>query len=613
MINNSSFNIHIAFAQYFNDKKLEPFLFMLSKKMEDGHICFDINTIDENSEFWLEYNDKPKFPILFNEESEFVGSISDVSKPFILHNNLLYTGRNFCYETLIIEHLQRLSDLNPNELQLRIQALMEKKPFVQKLHTSSITDDDGNSFPDWQFYASLSGFMNNVTIITGGPGTGKTTTVAKILAILNAIQPDFKLALAAPTGKAAMRMKESLLNTVNKKRNAHLEINKVVESVEPSTIHRLLGSNKNSLFFKYNDENQLDLDVIIIDESSMIGVGLFAKLLSAIKDGTRLIILGDSDQLASVEAGSLFGDICKGLIDNENKFSEERFNFFKSLSTGNNSLDEKVIFKKRNSFLDECLIRLKKTYRYEQASKLGQFTKAVIQGKVDDLEDIIAIANDSLIVDETYSESKFSSFVEAYDSYLKESDIELALKKINNLRVLCAVREGEQGVYAINAKIEKMLKKKCGLQPSEGFYHNQPIMVKKNTPALNLFNGDIGIIRLDENKKLKAYFQRDTDKDKGENKGSISQISSINPALISDWETVFAMTIHKSQGSEFDEVLVVLPKNENIRLLTRELLYTAVTRAKKKAIVQSGLETIKSTVNRGVERVSGVKQRINII
>jgi exodeoxyribonuclease V alpha subunit len=135
-------------------------------------------------------------------------------------------------------------------------------------------------------------------------------------------------------------------------------------------------------------------------------------------------------------------------------------------------------------------------------------------------------------------------------------------------------------------------------------------MVTKNTPVLNLFNGDVGIIRLDENKQLKAYFTAISTKDSGEDG---TQIMAINPALISDWETVFAMTIHKSQGSEFDAVMVVLPKQESNRLLTRELLYTAVTRAKKKAIIQSSMETIKSTVQKGVERVSGVQQRINTI
>jgi len=575
--------------------------------MEEGHICVDINFINENREFWNELRKNQTSPFSFPEKSEYVGSEFDANKPFVLHNDRFYTGRNFYYETSIIEHLKSLSFLTYEELQLRIQALIEKKDFVQKLHSSSVVDDDGHPFPDWQFYAALSGFLNNFTIITGGPGTGKTTTVAKVLAILNAIQPNIKLGLAAPTGKAAMRMKESLLNTVNDERNAYLGIQKIVESVKPSTLHRFLGNKKDSVFFKHNEENQLDLDVIIIDESSMIGVSMFAKLLSAIKVGTRLILLGDSDQLASVEAGSLFGDICKGLTENENKFSAERFNFFNSLTTGTNSLDENAIFQNRNSFLDECLIRLQKTYRYEQVSKLGQFTKAVIKGKANDITEIVSISNDSLQVDESYSESIFSNFVSAYDAYLEENDIEQALKKINNLRVLCAVREGEQGVYAINSKIEKLLKKKGCLEPEEGFYHNQPIMVKINTPTLNLFNGDVGIIRLDENKKLKAYFNASSNSDED------SKIIAINPALISDWETVFAMTIHKSQGSEFDEVLVVLPKNESIRLLTRELLYTAVTRAKKKAIIQSSLETIKSTVRRGVERVSGVQQRINTI
>ena len=606
-MNNS---IHYAFAHFFTEKALQPFLYYLSKKMQEGHICIDLDKINTNYEYWIEFGEKPKFPLTFPKESDLIGSELDMNKPFVLHNNHLYTGRNFYYETKVIERLKALAKIDSDQQNVRMEALKNNLPFVKQLHSSSIKDDNGLPFPDWQFYAAISGFLNNFTIITGGPGTGKTTTVAKVLALLNAIQPGFKLALAAPTGKAAMRMKESLMNTVSDERNKHLGIQSVVEQVEPSTIHRLLGSKKDSVFFKRNEENPLDQDVIIIDESSMIGVGLFAKLLSAIKNGARVIVLGDSDQLASVDSGSLFGDICKGLAANENKFTQAKIDFFNALILGENSLDNTYVFTNQVSFLDEQIIRLKKTYRYEQASKLGQFTQAVIKGKQDKIKSVLAEEDESLTVDETYSESVFSSFVNGYEAYLNEPDIEQALKKLNQLRVLCAVRQGEQGVYAVNSKIETILRRKFELKVTDGFYHNQPIMVTKNTPVLNLFNGDVGIIRLDENKQLKAYFTAISKKDSGED---CTQIMAINPALISDWETVFAMTIHKSQGSEFDAVMVVLPKQESNRLLTRELLYTAVTRAKKKAIIQSNMETIKSTVQKGVERVSGVQQRINTI
>ena len=606
-MNNS---VHLSFARFFKEASLQPFLYYLSKKMQEGHICIDLDKINTNNEYWLEYGEKPEFPLIFPKDSELVGNESDFNKPFCLHNNRFYTGRNFYYESKVIERLKAIAEIDANLHNERMEALQNKLQFVQQLHNPSIKDDDGNCFPDWQFYAAISGFLNNFTIITGGPGTGKTTTVAKVLALLNAIQPGFKLALAAPTGKAAMRMKESLMNTVSDDRNKHLAIQSLVENVEPSTIHRLLGSKKDSVFFKHNAENPLNLDVIIIDESSMIGVGLFAKLLLAIKNGTRVIILGDSDQLASVEAGSLFGDICKGLVVNENKFTQARIDFFKTLITAENTLDETFIFTNKSSFLDEQIIRLKKTYRYEQASKLGQFTQAVIKGEEGKIQSILADENDSLIVDETYSESEFSSFVSGYEAYLNEKDIETALNKINQLRVLCAVRQGEQGVYAVNSKIETILRRKFDLKVTDGFYHNQPIMVTKNTPALNLFNGDVGIIRFDENKHLKAYFSAISNKEGGE---ETTRLIAINPALISDWETVFAMTIHKSQGSEFDAVMVVLPKQESNRLLTRELLYTAVTRAKKKAIIQSSLETISNTVRKGVDRVSGVQKRINTI
>ncbi|MCW3109774.1 MAG: exodeoxyribonuclease alpha subunit, partial [Segetibacter sp.] len=192
----------------------------------------------------------------------------------------------------------------------------------------------------------------------------------------------------------------------------------------------------------------------------------------------------------------------------------------------------------------------------------------------------------------------FEQFVEGYAEYIKEPDIKKALQKLNQLRVLCAVREGEQGLYSLNTAIENYLRKKKLITKKSEYYENRPIIVTKNYYSLGLFNGDVGIIRPDENGVLKAWFE-----------DSNNELKSVFPGYVAESETVFAMTIHKSQGSEYDKVLVILPDNSNIQILTRELLYTAVTRAKSKVIVQASEAVILHTAEGVVERASGIMER----
>lgn len=611
---------HHTFAHFFKQDTLAPYLFALSKKMQDGHICLDLNELPADEEFWKEFDGDHQNLEPLPEQSELIALSSDEKKPFILANNKLYLNRDFFYETQVLKGLKKMVADEQKEVGSRKKELLTHKSFIEGLRSEdkNLAAFEADEKPDWQLVAAIQGALNNLTIVTGGPGTGKTTTVAKILALLNQMEPGLKIGLTAPTGKAAMRMKESLLNTVNDERNKNLQINNLVADLEAKTIHRLLGSIHQSPFFKHNDENPLNYDVVVVDEASMIGVGLFAKLIKAMKPGARLIILGDAEQLAPVDAGSLFGDLCTGLKENENQFKEQHLAFINTFLAKDRQLNEIYKLAQSNSFLDEHLVRLKKTYRYDQRSKMGQFTKAVIAGKVDELEGILSLEEDSLVLDEEYDEKLFKQFVSKYKAYIEEPSIEKALEKLNDCRVLCAVRQGDQGIYKINERIEGLLKSAFNGQknadglfyfkPSDGFYHNQPIMVTQNTPAIGLQNGDVGIIREQEG-RLKAFFPSTKDSNHDTTMNA-EKLKVVNPAIIPEWETVFAMTIHKSQGSEFNEVMVILPKQEENRLLTRELLYTGVTRAKEKALVQSSLEIVKQTTLQGVNRGSGIQERI---
>jgi exodeoxyribonuclease V alpha subunit len=404
------------------------------------------------------------------------------------------------------------------------------------------------------------------------------------------------VALAAPTGKAAVRMAESLKSASPGLSPA---IRAQFETITPLTIHRLLKSNPDSPYFRFNKENPLNYDVVIVDESSMIDVALFAKLLNAVGENTKLILLGDKDQLASVEAGSLFGDLCKSQPSFQ--VSPERaalINLF--ITDPKRQITGDLVTTPKRQLLFEQIVELKGSHRFRSDEGIGKFSKTVINGNIDQLQSFLVSSGDEQVqIDTKYDEKVFEAFIKGYKEYIREPDIRKALKKFNSLRVLCAVREGDHGLYTLNKRVEKYLQQNRLIKPTSEFYEHRPVIVMKNHYDINLFNGDVGIMRYDENQALKAWFE-----------DSSGELKSILPGFISEAETVYAMTIHKSQGSEFDRVLVVLPDLENMPLLTAELLYTAVTRARSKVVVQGSEAVISRTAARRVKRASGISGRI---
>ena len=583
-------DVHRQFAELFKSENLKPYAYLVSKKLSEGHICVNIGEI-ENEDLPDAYS---KFTFdshaLINES--FVAAANEEIQPFILHNNRLYLQRYFNYETIIINRIYDLLQTEKFLQNERFQLLENHKDFVVDLFHDKKED---SKVTDWQIVAGISAALNNFTIITGGPGTGKTTTVAKILAILFKIDPDIKIALAAPTGKAASRLAESLKNT---KLNTDKSILQKFQLLEPFTIQRLLGFIPDSPYFKHNQLNPLNFDVVIIDESSMMDAALFAKLLDAIGPKTRMILLGDKDQLASVEAGSLFGDLCQSQQE-LNIFSPEKSSFINSfIYHSENKISGKNVDENNNHPLFEHVIELQKSHRYSDKKGIGKFSKAVINNDGETIKDFFKNNDDQVLIAPYYSEDIFKKFVIGYEEFIRERDIKKALKKLNNLRVLCAVREGENGVRSVNLKIEKYLQEKRLINLSTIFYKNRPVIITKNHYDLNLFNGDVGIIRADENGELKAWFENNED-----------DLKCYSPAYLSSCETVFAMTIHKSQGSEFDKVMVILPDSIDIPILTRELLYTAVTRAKSKVFIQASEDVILQSAEKFVKRSSGLKDR----
>lgn len=589
-------DIHRQFAEFFEEPAIWPYAYLLSQKLTEGNICISVDDVPEN------LNSTPYSKSITAKElislKHLVSTQDVLTTPFILHNERLYFQRYFKYETSIIHKLNDLIAAEKTVLANRMSQLESQRTLIQSLKTDYKLDNlTTKEKVDWQLVAVTQALLNNFTIITGGPGTGKTTTLAKLLIVLYALEPNAKVALAAPTGKASMRMLESLKSsTLNFTEETKAKIGQLV----PSTIHSLLGYKRESVNFKHNAENPLPYNWVVVDEASMIDVPMFSKLLAAIGDNTRIILLGDKDQLASVEAGSLLGDLCQTL-PSLNQFSDETAQWINTFITDDDRKIYAEFISDTKQLLAGHIIELKYSHRFNSQGAIGKVSRAVIEGKVEEVKALIQNAQGTnVIVDQKNDPALLENFVAGYEAYINEHDKAEALKKLNQLRVLVAVRQGPRGLYAINKAIELHLRKKALIKPDDEFYENRPIMITRNMYDLGLLNGDTGIMRKDASGNMKVWFE--------DGQGGIK---SVLPAYLNYSETAFAMTIHKSQGSEFDHVMVILPEGTSNALLTRELLYTGITRAKSSITIQGEMATIEHAVNSCVKRISGITGRID--
>jgi len=463
--------------------------------------------------------------------------------PLVVENNRLYLHRYWFYE-------QRLA--------------MQIKAMAKHSHAFAKLDDlldvyftTGTDETDWQREAAKMAVTQSFTIITGGPGTGKTTTVVKILALLQALSPSKPLliALAAPTGKAAMRLQESIGS-----KKAELPCPDTVKSHIPETVttlHRLLGAKPPSPYFHHNADKPLVYDLVVVDEASMVDLALMSKLLDALKPGARLILLGDKDQLASVESGAVLADLTEALPEHtvELKTSHRFAGTIKNLADAINLQQEEAAWQVLNAG-DENVALLKPDLIDYIAEQQADYLRLIKKG---------------------------AEFAEIYLAF-------------SRFQVLCSNRQGKNSVADINFAVEQKLAGQKRLNLSGLWYSGRPVMVSQNNAALHLYNGDIGICipDKDQNGKLMVFFQR-----------ADGSIKKYLPTRIPLCETVFAMTIHKSQGSEFDEVLIALPETAN-PVLTKELLYTAITRARKTVRLVADKAVFMQTVRQKVDRVTGL-------
>ncbi len=524
-------------------------------------------------------------------KSGAVGNPGDQS-PFILDDYRLYLQRYWQYENYLATELTRRAVdyiANPDL----------KKISGHLANLFPIHDDTG---PDWQRMAAAVCALKGLCVISGGPGTGKTFTVARIIALLQLLSAPYSLrvALAAPTGKAASRLAESIQEA-----RESLDLAETTHTNQPNvaiTIHRLLGVIPHSPYFRHNLNNKLDIDVLIVDEVSMVDLALMAKLLAAVPERARIILLGDKDQLASVEAGRVMGDIC-GKIK-ANCFSK---NFAGILSKTGGILDQLPIMASQDAIAD-CVVLLTKSYRFNQDSGIGKLATAIIAGKAKKAVDCLKNSSQLQALPAVDLEAQHSEqtrylsrrISQGYGPLFSCHDPAGAFDVFEDFQVLCVHREDETGVERLNRWITTIFRSKGLMSHPGNWYHGRPIMITGNHYGLGLFNGDIGITLATADQGLRVYFKQ------GDN------IRAISCARIPEHETAFAITVHKSQGSEFNTVMLILPGRES-SVLSRELIYTAVTRAKKYFEIWGDDEILIQGILKQVKRSTGLAKRLRIL
>ncbi|WP_339846384.1 exodeoxyribonuclease V subunit alpha [uncultured Halopseudomonas sp.] len=544
------------------------------------------------------------------------------SRPLVLVGQRLYLRRYWQYEQQVVAGLRE-----------RLQPMPVAADLPQRLQTLFA---DSQQHPDWQRIACALAARGRFSIITGGPGTGKTTTVVRLLALLQAPavengQP-LRIRLAAPTGKAAARLTESISKQVDQ-----LPVDQSVRDAIPTevgTLHRLLGSLPDSRHFRHNAGNPLALDVLVVDEASMIDLEMMACVLDALPPGARLILLGDKDQLASVEAGAVLGDLCRDA--DAGFYSEQTRDWMEQISGQSLSGAGLQNGDPQEHALAQQTAMLRHSHRFVGDSGIGELARAVNRCAAEPARELLSGGSFKDIRSQRLSgpsDSAFAALVlggddglPGYAAYLQvltgkprpDADVpagdpqwqvwaRAVLQAFDRFQLLCAVRRGDWGVEGVNQRVAALLQRRGLLRSDPLWYEGRPVLVTRNDYSLGLMNGDIGIaLRIREpalvpgqaeTEALRVAFAR--------NDGS-GGIRFVLPSRLPEVETVFAMTVHKSQGSEFEHAVLVLPEARN-PVLTKELVYTAITRASKHfTLVESRPGVFEEAVRTPVRRISGL-------
>ena len=740
---------HFPFANKYDQEQFNLIILALFEKVKEGDICIDLRSLngvfDAIVNWQLTYNELqnfsdtqgvlnslefliasakaycPKSVATLNElmkKSLSVGSADEKNSPLVYDNGRLYLRRSFNYETGIADFIcnkknSLMSDEDKQKLIKAIRILFPKEP------------SDGELEVNMQEVAAALSAQSKFTVISGGPGTGKTTTVLRILLLLICMdEKNRNIKLCAPTGKAAARMSESIagqLSNSNTQAAVELMAKEFGLSIEqimgyiPSTavtVHSLIKTIPNSSRARFNKDNRLKCDVLVVDEVSMLDMALFSKLLSALEDDCHIIMLGDKDQLASVEAGAVLAELCACLDSTKSDRVDDNVMSIITEATG---YTKKAILKEKISgnvallskswrskdvpeigalaslinnakqtelenseqlqigLIDEYMkSAVEKIERAEPASNLdksnkrssstddpvlkrmfailGTFNKAQEKAQKNGTKAAISytkfnkektpadfvkeIASDCIAPDR---DDNYSAFLQelARNDFIVSTDTHKRahlFKLMDRFRILCSNHNGEFGDKNLNHAIEKEIKHKYltrGFYPQGSFFPGQIVIITQNNPILNLVNGYVGFVAFDEQDLLKQSLDKGEDFDirripykerklrvflpiasGGQNGQEVNPFTVISTMLLTEYDSGYAMSIHKSQGSEYDKVSIVLSRRPN-RVLTKELVYTGITRAKKNVELISSFNSLRHAISHSVERESGLADRLN--
>jgi exodeoxyribonuclease V alpha subunit len=516
------------------DERVALAVALVVRALRGGSVCVDLGSAEEQVEVAGLAAAMTASPLL-------------TDPPILrLNGNLLYLDRYWLEEQQVCDD---------------VLAMMAATP-------PGAVPDAARLFPkgyEEQRAAAENALSQGLTVLTGGPGTGKTTTVARLLALLVeqarlAGSARLRIALAAPTGKAAARLQEAVQLEVEKLKPADRE---VLAGLHATTMHRLLGSRPDtSARFRHHRGNRLPHDVIVVDEASMVSLTMMARLLEAVRPQTRLVLVGDPDQLASVEAGAVLADLVDGLGEAK-------------------------------------IAALKTSHRFGES--IGELATAIRVGDADRVVEVLRAGGEHIEwIEAADPRDKLRNVLVPHALALRTAAIlgdgGVALATLDEHRLLCAHRRGRFGVQHWNRQVERWLTEATGEPIWSSWYAGRPVLVTANDYGLGLYNGDTGVTVVDGG-TLRAVV------------GGAGEKLTFATSRLADVETMHAMTIHKSQGSQADEVTVLLPP-EDSRLLTRELFYTAVTRAKKRVRAVGSEPALRAAVERRAVRASGLGQRL---
>ena len=629
--------LDLAFAQFIGecDPYAEPTLLLLaalaSRQLADGHPCLDLHALNALAleqtwpAAWLELLATTPMP------ASRVMAAADglpVDAPLVLDGHRLYLRRYWNYECRVAAGIAARLD----DSMLPAETLHGE---LQRLFPAAA--GEGITWPRVACALAARGAFG---IITGGPGSGKTTTVVRLLGVLQTLQlrqhdAPLRIRLAAPTGKAAARLNASIARQI-----ALLDVSEPVRQAIPlevETLHRLLGARPDSRRYAHDSRHPLHVDVLVVDEASMIDLEMMAAVLDALPPHARLILIGDKDQLASVEAGAVLGEL--GQRAEQGCYTAATAQWLLAASG-----DDVAAFVHRDAHaLDQHIAMLRTSHRFDAASGIGQLAAAVNAGDAAAVNALLgspspdmawlaasvsSISIAPLVIDGQTDGSGehvpqgFRFYLERLRRYRPALDADDAtyrqwahdvLDAFNRFQMLCAVRQGPAGVDRLNRDIAAALRTIGLIDADRGWYEGRPVMMTRNDYSLGLMNGDVGItLRMrgaDGELRLYVAFPMTRGASSSAPQETGALVRCVLPSRLGDVETVYAMTVHKSQGSEFEHTMLVLP-DDAPAVLTRELLYTGITRARRWLTLIGTQAVIEHALAQRTRRYSGLGERL---